>query len=567
MNRNQRRIVLKQPAADLQAESLARAGQHQRRGEWGAALHQYKKILALNPDHAAACEALAQIYLTQGKLDKASQHFALLARIMPQTLSPFPAVLDTLKRLHPALATALVEPSRAMSADDFTAIANDPYLLTVLTSTVVRDHALERWLTAVRTVMLGGTMDDTADVSSARLPFFAALAQQSFINEYVFAETPEETAHVRTLVTLLTDALGRGLPIDPMRLIALAAYFPLHALPDAQALLQRQWPDAVGAVLYQQVREPQLEREFGRAMPHLTPISDGVTAEVRQQYEENPYPRWVRLAAPPEIKLILDDHLRHQFPVAPFRPTGARDTIDILIAGCGTGRNALEVAQGFHGARVLAVDLSRASLGNARRHMPPSLSETIAFAQADILALGSLDRRFDMIVVSGVLHHMADPLAGWRELIKLMKPNGLMQVGLYSAHARQGINAARKMIAERGYPSTPDGIRRCRQDLRNGPEHFDFMQWDDFFSISACRDLLFHVHEQQFTVPEIKEFLAQNGLNFVGFEFTPQDAHLHYRSVFARNGWSLSDLDRWDTFERENPKLFVAMYIFWVQKA
>ena len=177
MNRNQRRIVLKQPAADLQAESLARAGQHQRRGEWVAALHQYKKILALNPDHAAACEALAQIYLTQGKLDKASQHFALLARIMPQTLSPFPAVLDTLKRLHPALATALVEPSRAMSADDFTAIANDPYLLTVLTSTVVRDHALERWLTAVRTVMLGGTMDDTADVSSARLPFFAALAQ------------------------------------------------------------------------------------------------------------------------------------------------------------------------------------------------------------------------------------------------------------------------------------------------------------------------------------------------------------------------------------------------------
>jgi hypothetical protein len=161
---------------------------------------------------------------------------------------------------------------------------------------------------------------------------------------------------------------------------------------------------------------------------------------------------------------------------------------------------------------------------------------------------------------------MADPLAGWRELIKLMKPNGLMQVGLYSAHARRGIVAARKMIAERGYPSTPEGIRRCRQDLLNGTEKFDFMTWDDFFSVSACRDLLFHVHEHQFTVPEIKDFLAQSGLNFVGFEFTPQDAHLHYRNLFARNGWSLGDLDRWDAFERENPKLFAAMYMFWVQK-
>ena len=51
---------------------------------------------------------------------------------------------------------------------------------------------------------------------------------------------------------------------------------------------------------------------------------------------------------------------------------------------------------------------------------------------------------------------MGDPLAGWRELIKLMKPNGLMHVGLYSEHARHEIVAARKLIAERGYSSTPE---------------------------------------------------------------------------------------------------------------
>lgn len=104
MNRTQRRG---QKQADVPAEWLVRAAEHQRRGETGAAVHLYKKILTARPDHAGACEALARVYLAQGKLDKASQQFAVLAEIMPQTLSPFPTVLDTLKQLNPALAAAL----------------------------------------------------------------------------------------------------------------------------------------------------------------------------------------------------------------------------------------------------------------------------------------------------------------------------------------------------------------------------------------------------------------------------------------------------------------------------
>ena len=61
----------------------------------------------------------------------------------------------------------------------------------------------------------------------------------------------------------------------------------------------------------------------------------------------------------------------------------------------------------------------------------------IEHAQADILKLDSLDRRFDVIETAGVLHHLADPAAGWRLLLSLLRPNGLMFVGLYSALARR----------------------------------------------------------------------------------------------------------------------------------
>src|SRR5262249_53363954 len=82
-------------------------------------------------------------------------------------------------------------------------------------------------------------------------------------------------------------------------------------------------------------------------------------------------------------------------------------------AGCGTGRHPIEVARKYKDARVLAVDLSLTSLCYAKRKTPAPLAERIAYAQADILKIGSIERTFDLIDVSGVLHHLADPMAGW----------------------------------------------------------------------------------------------------------------------------------------------------------
>ena len=73
-------------------------------------------------------------------------------------------------------------------------------------------------------------------------------------------------------------------------------------------------------------------------------------------------------------------------------------------------------------------------------------------------------------------------------------------------------------------------------------------------------------HEKQFTIPEIKAFLAANDLKFIGFDSSRRRRHRYHHDVFARAGWSTGDLDRWDAYERENPEMFAGMYIFWVQK-
>jgi SAM-dependent methyltransferase len=541
-------------------ENYDRARRAQEAGDFGAAARLYRKVLDLWPTHAAARDRLGFVYLRQGRPDKAAAEYAELVRTVPQVLTQFDRVLATIATLTPELAAARKKPAQdvSLAAPGFRAIAANPYLRAVLESTPVVDLALERWLTGSRAAMLKAALAGEA-ADETTLAFGASLAQQCFINEYVFAVTAEETAGVERLA-------AQGSDIGPFALVVVGMYRGLHTLPDAAALAKRRWPAPAAAVVTQQIEEPLREQALRATIPQLTPIGGGVTAAVRAQYEENPYPRWVRLGVPPLPLRVLDDHIHQLFPTVAFRPTGARQSIDVLVAGCGTGRHALDVAQAYGGARVLALDISLSSLAAAKRHTPPHLADRIEFAQADILALGSLDRRFDLVNTTGVLHHMERSRDGWRELIKLMKPDGLMQVGLYSAEARKDVIAARAMIAERGYKPTPDGIRQMRADLIVEGKPYAFMRLNDFFTVSECRDLLFHVHEEQFTIPGIKAFLDENGLNFIGFEFGAPDQHRFHHDAFTRAGWASNDLSRWEAYEREHPQVFSGMYIFWVQK-
>jgi hypothetical protein len=86
----------------------------------------------------------------------------------------------------------------------------------------------------------------------------------------------------------------------------------------------------------------------------------------------------------------------------------------------------------------------------------------------------------------------------------------------------------------------------------------------DFFSISGCRDLLFHAQEHRFTIPQIARFLAETGLAFVGFDLNSYSSQ-KYLTRFPHDK-TMTDLGCWDRFERDNPNTFFGMYHFWVQK-
>ncbi len=508
-------------------------------------------------------------------LDEAWARPADLAAACIRLILRDPAIAECVARASRAWPDRLPGPALFGTAG-FAAVAGDGLLRTLLESAQACDLAMERFLTMARHALLdevgGGAAEvDGAGANSDALAFRCALARQCHLNDYVFATTAAEAERATRLRDELVTAIGQGGEVSAAMLALVGSYFPLATLPGIETLFARSWPGPVAALLAQQVAEPLEERRLRETLPRLTAIDDAISQRVRQQYEEHPYPRWIK-SPPADPEPGIGAHLRRLFPLAAMPPIDDSRDLDILVAGCGTGQESIETARQFPRARVLAVDLSLASLAYAERKARELGLRNLEHAQADILGLGAIGRSFDVVAATGVLHHLADPLTGWRTLRSLLRPGGFMRIGLYSDKAREVIVAARRFIAAQGYAPTPDGIRRCRQVLmaagggQGGEGGFaELALLRDFYGTCECRDLLFHAQEQCYTLSQLRGMLASLDLRFLGFLLAPGVA----RGYAERHpdDPAMTDLRAWNDFEAEFPHAFAGMYVFWVQSA
>jgi 2-polyprenyl-3-methyl-5-hydroxy-6-metoxy-1,4-benzoquinol methylase len=343
--------------------------------------------------------------------------------------------------------------------------------------------------------------------------------------------------------------------------LMLATYRPLHQYDWNEKL---QVLDQLPEVKARLVEEPLAESVAAQHIPALSDVDDDVSRKVREQYEQSPYPRWVKLAIPPKVKSVAEvcNKAKLQLHSENIKSVSSPS---ILVAGCGTGQHSIGTASRFANCKVTAVDLSRASLAYAQRKTSELGITNVEYLQADILNLGELGQEFDIIESAGVLHHMEYPMAGWRVLVDLLKTGALMRLGLYSELARRHIVKTREEIGLQGIATSEAEIRQFRQSLvESHDEHHQHLTGlGDFFSLSEVRDLIFHVQEHRFTLPQIQHCLDELGLQFCGFE--DKDIVGRFKHSFGKDS-DACDLSLWHQFEEENPRTFAGMYQFWCQK-
>src|ERR1035441_299696 len=402
-----RALVLKPDYADAHNNLSIALKDQGKLDEAVACCHQ---AIALKPDYADAFNNLALLLMVQGNVIMALNIIkqSLQIKEVAETKKIFIDCITRLRctnddsEIRIAMVRALTEPwgrpsklarvstdlvklnpdigeciaraahawPRRLSAQDLfgsnglAALAANELLCALLCSAPISDIEMERFLTMARRLMLEAATGIAAsdDDAGTALSFYCALARQCFINEYVFCHTDDEIQQANDLRDLLVAALEAGTQLPVLWVLTVAAYFPLFSLPLSARLLDTQWPAAITAILVQQVREPEEEMQLRATIPQLTTIDDEVSRLVQNQYEENPYPRWVKAEPAGNLYYSVVAYLGQKFPLTSFKRHGKSGIIEFLIAGCGTGQHSIETAQSFRGARVLAVDLSLSSL-------------------------------------------------------------------------------------------------------------------------------------------------------------------------------------------------------------
>lgn len=294
-------------------------GTSQEQGRNSVALKFLKEALALDDSNARTHDNLALTYQALGRHDEAVGHFIKAIAFglgnVEAIVKQSPAVSVPMNRLALAWPRKL-SLDELFDGDGLRKIGEDGLLLALLQSRVVCDLDLERFLTVVRAALLEA-MTQAAGLPLAvhGLRFFLALAQQCFINEYIYPLDDTERDRSRQWCDRLFERLGSGGSVEPLDVALAAMYRPLYRLPAAGAIAERLWPDGMAALLRQQIHEPREEASDRETIPVLTPIADSGSRANEKQYDQNPYPRWItRPAAPP---MTVEEYLRDKLGRAP----------------------------------------------------------------------------------------------------------------------------------------------------------------------------------------------------------------------------------------------------------
>ena len=443
-------------------------------------------------------------------------------------------------------------------------IANDPLLLAGLQHFYFTDPLMEKLLTTLRRSLLLSSSRELA-IPGGFLDLVTGLAAQCELNESVWFIDPQET----TLLSQLNDLAARILSLGDVNASDISAivlltmmYQPLRHAPFFDALVAHDilWPTHMAELMDKCLQEPLTIRAHASCVRTINLSGDPISDQVRAQYEVHPYPRWTSLGYHQPADYL--DTLASLFPGAQLPKR--HEPINLLVAGCGTGRQAVRLSRYFHGLSVTALDLSKTSLGYAAMQAERYGCD-IDFVHGDLLEAAQLNTQYDVIECSGVLHHMDHPEDGLQALTEQLASGGLMKIALYSRQARTLIRELRETLGE-DLPTSESDIRLVRETLiQQGSEQWHaILQSPDFYSLSACRDLLFHTKEHTYDLQEVRRLIDNAGLEWVGM-VAPQGAYKLAADVLKLKPQHLT-LNDWHTLEQVNPALFAGMYQFYVRK-
>jgi SAM-dependent methyltransferase len=251
---------------------------------------------------------------------------------------------------------------------------------------------------------------------------------------------------------------------------------------------------------------------------------------VRRFYERSPFPGYALRDSLSSLRARAE---RSEF--ARLLDHAIPSDAHVLDIGCGTGQLSLYLARTDR--LVIGADVARAPLRLAAAAARQFGVDRVQFVETDLHRPGLRKGCFDVVYASGVLHHTANPRAAFARVVPLVRPGGMIVIGLYNSFARIPLRLRRVVARLSGYRLVPfDSILRDRRNDRARCE-----AW--------LRDQYQHPEEHRHTLAEVQGWFGENDIDYVRAYpsaslgekpqelFTPSVDNWRFESWLAQLGW------------------------------
>lgn len=298
-------------------------------------------------------------------------------------------------------------------------------------------------------------------------------------------------------------------------------------------------------------------------------MENTITEAVRKQYEAYSYPPPIEDAAA-FLKQWGPLTCDPRFAGIQLWPEGRpRQELRILCAGCGSSQAPL-IALNNPDCSVIGADLSETSLKHSNRLRDRHDLKNLELRRMSLLDIGELKQTFDLILCTGVLHHLPNPDAGLKALADVLEPSGSMGLMLYGKAARAGVYQVQDILRRLGAGPDADGLGMARELLKFVPPHHYLYEPNGKLPIDLAQDagivdMLLHPQDRAYSVPEIMEFVAGAGLIFFGWnDNADYCADRLLAGEMLDKVLALPNVDQWAVVE--NLGLMNARHDFFVRK-
>jgi 2-polyprenyl-3-methyl-5-hydroxy-6-metoxy-1,4-benzoquinol methylase len=231
-------------------------------------------------------------------------------------------------------------------------------------------------------------------------------------------------------------------------------------------------------------------------IPALRLDAEARTERVRAFYAQAPFPGY---ATSDTLSALRARAARSAFARALDAAIAGDATV--LEMGCGTGQLSLFLASADR--VVVGADLTRESLELATAAARRFAVGGVRFVETDLRAPGLRRSAFDVVICSGVLHHTPDPRAAFASVAALVRPGGILVLGVYNLFARLPLRARRAVARLTGFRVIPgDPVLRVRSSDAARRE-----AW--------IRDQYRHPEEHRHTLGEVRGWFRQHGFTYL----------------------------------------------------